>query len=317
MAEMVSQDPKTITLDSYSLSMEKFSPEDHALLQAIFTCVIDFMPAHDPSDELVYHWTQYVLLSSVQSHHAISLKSLYNLVDRGLVRFNDHFNTGQQVSLGTPLIFLQLNNIGRDSLTATEAIALRHPHGYLTPIAEQIAMKFLVEKAAKWIVPAGQAVKLKHKKCNVLTIIDDDKKDIKELSKITIDDLVDSFWKVTMDDLMDCLPHSYAVFHEATDDGSLFAHYIQLELGASRMMLDPVANKLLEKHHNDTKTITDRYAACQKPLKELKWYFVTTRQLGPEENKILGQGFNTIIDAARLKRDVWPDVVKNLGKPYK
>ena len=178
-------------------------------------------------------------------------------------------------------------------------------------------MKFLVEKAAKWIVPAGQAVKLKHKKCNVLTIIDDDKKDIKELSKITIDDLVDSFWKDTMDDLVDCLPHSYAVFHEATDDGSLFAHYIQLELGASRMMLDPVANKLLEKHHNDMKTITDRYAACQKPLKELKWYFVTTRQLGPEENKTLGQGFNTIIDAARLKRDVWPDVVKNLGKPYK
>ena len=312
MSKMV-QDPITMAVDSYSLSLKEISSEELTLLQTIFTCVIDFMPAHEPVDE--FHWTQYVPLSSVEHHYLnLPLISLYSLADRGLVRFNDHFNAlgfGPEVSLGTPLVYLQLNHIGRDYLTTSEAIALRCPHGdYLAPIAKQVAMKFLVEKAAKWIVPEGQAVKLKPKEfqLNLLSIMDGNKEDMKELSKISIDDLVDCFWNV--------LHHSYAVFHQADDEGRLIAHYIQLELGASQM-LRPEAEKLVEKCLEDMKAISGRYAACQKPLLQQKLYLVTTRQLAPDVKETLQHGFIPIIDAAKLKRDIWPDSVKNLGKPYK
>ena len=318
IADMVQQYPRTMAVDSYSLSTKDISPEDLPLLKAIFTCVTDFMPSHEPVDELVYHWTRYVPLSSVQSLQQcqISVKSLYSLADRGLLRYNDRFNisgSGQEVSLGTPMVYLQLNNMDRDSLTVTEAIALCYPHGCLNQIAEQVAMRFLIEKAAVWIdVPEGLAVKLKHKECNLLAITDTTKKGTVELGKISIDELVNCFWKELDSSEANAVYH----FHHANDDGTLIAYRIQLQLGAS-LIQESEATKLVE-NFQSMHTITERrYAACNKPVLQQKFYLVTTRQLTLEVKNILQKDCITIIDAAKLRNRVWPDVLKNLGKPYK
>ena len=225
-------------MDSYSLSLKSVSPNDLSLLEGILNCVTDFMPDCENSLEKMAQWTRYVTLASVEKLDQIrSLendikRSIYNLSDRGLLRFKDDFDASQSttmVSLGTPRIYLELSRSDKCDLSAKEAIALLFPHGNLSQTAEDVAMRFLIKKADRWIQSAYFC--LKHEGCELLAISKCNKPEVRKLHSMSMDDIVNCFWKE--------YPDAYgadAVFNEAKQSDTVISHRVQLKLGKSRIM---------------------------------------------------------------------------------
>ena len=72
------------------------------------------------------------------------------------------------VSFGTSRIYLELSRIDKCDLRAKDVTALLFPHGYLSQIAEDVAMRFLNDQAVKWI--NSNHIYLKHNGCELLAI---------------------------------------------------------------------------------------------------------------------------------------------------
>ena len=300
----------SMSVDSYSLSIKAdISADEKFLLQAVLTCA-DIMPECDNELEKVTLWTRYVNLPTVCDQikqlpeGGDITKLLYNLADRGLLRLNDHFDRvhyANSVSLGTPRIYMQLKMGDKCNLSIQEGVALLYPVGPLSALAEEVAMRFLIEKAEEWIRIETAHGHLTNKMLRQL--------ELKKLNSMNKDDLVNCFWKE--------LPDAYgtdAVFLENKDNRFVF-HRIQLKLGKSRIEAD-AANKIVNTFSRSAPTIIKTYKECEIEVSELIYYLVTTRQLADEERKILEKGNVIIIGSEQLK-NIWPDAVRSLGAPFK
>jgi len=68
------------------------------------------------------------------------LRSVYDLADSGHLRFIDDQVTGESISLASPLIYLQLANTGKNTISLDEAFALKNPYGDYADIAENLTL---------------------------------------------------------------------------------------------------------------------------------------------------------------------------------
>eukprot|EP00731_Ephydatia_muelleri_P031126 Em0022g640a len=315
MQNMVQLD--TMNVDSYSLSLKSVSESayDLSVLKGVLNCVTDFMPDCENSLERMAQWTRYVTLASVENLDQIrSLegdfkRSIYNLSDRGLLRFKDDFDATTMVSLGTPRICLELNRSDKCDLSAREATALLFPHGKLSQTAEDVAMRFLIKQAKQWI--QSDHIVLKHDGCELLAISKCNKPEVRNLHSMSMDDIVNCFWKEYPDSF-----GADAVFNEAKQGDTVISHRIQLKLGKSRIM-NADAEGIVNKFHTHAPTIVKQYQLCGITVSEQKFYLVTTRQLAQAETTILQNGNIIIKDSAFLSQNIWPPIVKNLGAPFR
>ena len=309
---------KDVSLNTYSVSLKNFSDSDMTLLKALFTSTRDFMSRFEEALDKVSNFTRYIPLSTVL--HELSgttfedlLPTLYNLADRGLLRFKDYQDKsghGHEVSLGTPLIYLQLANMNNCDLTAQEAAALICPEAN-QELSGEVAMRFLLPKAYECGI--GHQLKRRHVKQRQLYINSagsTDDPNIVNLNSTSKEDLTSYFYKEQ--------PDAYgadAVIHEVEENGTMVAHRIQLKLGRKRIDLQE-AEKIANRFSTHEKTIEFFYSQCGIEGLKQKFYLVSTRSLAPAEREFLTNRCITTIDAAMLREVVWPDVVKGLGKPY-
>ena len=195
MKAMINMDSETV--DSYSLCNKPVDNDNSTILKGVLSCVRDSMPDCNMYLETMANLTRYVPLASVMQLHQIQslencdiVKCIYNLADQGLLRFNDEFDGSHctpAVSLGTPRIYLELSYVKCD-LSAKESAAHHCPFGSLSKLAEDLAMRFIIEKADAWIPDIKP---LQHCRCGQLSITNQrTNPGVKTLASITRDELL-------------------------------------------------------------------------------------------------------------------------------
>jgi hypothetical protein len=85
-------------------------------------------------------------------------RSVYDLVDSGHLRFIDDQVTGETISLASPLIYLQLANNGKNTITLDEAFALKNPYGDYADIAENLTLGILAQNAHVFQIPGLEII---------------------------------------------------------------------------------------------------------------------------------------------------------------
>lgn len=296
--------------DAYSITLRHTDDDEMALLRAVHSCVSDFQPLE--ADFPVLYWTMYVPFSTVRYHirergGEVDMAVVYNLADKGHLRYDDRINAHREprIGLGSTLLYLELAKSDIVEMTTREASALLFPHGDNHVLAEKVAFRFLALKSEEWLGP------LRSHELQDLCI--HGKGPGRLVSGIPYEDLVGRLWKE--------LPDAYgadAVLFEPSSDtfpNHMVAHRVQLKLGKSLIKAD------------EARRITDRFLSMREAfdvaLFEANYtvvshvyYVVTTRPIHPEAAAHLENHSIRIIGQRFLKEKVWPPVVQRLGKPF-
>lgn len=299
--------------DSYSITLRRAADAEKTLLRAVYSCVTDFQPVE--ADIPALYWTMYIPLATVRNYlremdNELDVSVLYNLADKGHLRYDDRINTHREpmISLGSSLLYLELAQSDVAELTTREATALLYPHGNNHSLGEQVAFRFLARRSIEWL-----GVKCNSYEIQELNIHGQGPGRV--ISGVPYQVLVGRLWKE--------IPDAYgadAVLFEPSSDtfpNHLGARRIQLKLGKSLITVDE-ARKIVHRFLSMREAFDAALFVASYTIVEHVYYVVTTRPVHPEAEAffqthplkihMIGQRF--------LQEKVWPIVVQRLGKPY-
>ena len=99
-----------------------------------------------------------------------------------------------------------------------------------------------------------------------------------------------------------------------SDANNLIAHRIQIKLG-QHVIQDKDVTPIIENVNKQKKTFEDCFIAANKQISSYINYLVTTHSIEPSAKKKFQEESWIILDQIKLSK-IWPDVIKQLGKPY-
>ena len=246
------------------------------------------------------------------------LPLIYDLSDSGHLRFIDNqFN--QLIGLGSPLIYLQLANKNSKSVfTMDEIFALKNPSGLYSNIAENVVLRILAQNSNIFNISGFimtdknvEKIILKENYTNIKTYADEIYA-CHNLDTITNKLFKECFMSSTNQMVKDALGINGLLLQ--SDANSLIAHRIQIKLG-QHVIQDKDGTAIIENWNKQKKIFEDCFIAANKQISSCINYLVTTRSIEPNARKKLEEESWIILDQINLSK-IWPDVIKQLGKPY-
>jgi hypothetical protein len=329
-------------VDSYSVSMKHFQNESARMklkiLETVFQCTSVFIDKtcistiedllDEPSISTFKTWTKTFNYSCFletfnqdNTDENISeelLPLIYDLSDSGHLRFIDNqFN--QLIGLGSPLIYLQLANKNSKSVfTMDEIFALKNPSGLYSNIAENVVLRILAQNSNIFNISGFimtdknvEKIILKENYTNIKTYADEIYA-CHNLDTITNKLFKECFMSSTNQMVKDALGINGLLLQ--SDANSLIAHRIQIKLG-QHVIQDKDGTAIIENWNKQKKIFEDCFIVANKQISSCINYLVTTRSIEPNARKKLEEESWIILDQINLSK-IWPDVIKQLGKPY-
>ena len=173
LKELVKGEKFNFNSDSYAVSMKHFSNDSDIklkILEVVFQCTSVYveraLTCYLPNSILAFKpWTRLfcykIFLDKIKQSEFDQcelLRSVYDLADSGHLRFIDDQVTGESISLASPLIYLQLANNGKNTITLDEAFALKNPYGDYADIAENLTLRILAQNAHVFQIPGLEII---------------------------------------------------------------------------------------------------------------------------------------------------------------
>lgn len=110
--------------DSYTTGLKQLNDEENTFMTCLHQCVRDMQPLDEHGG--VRYWTMYIPFTTFRYEmikrnplYYDNKSLIYNLADKGYIRYNTYSTDGPMISLGGPRIFLELSLITNE-LTCRE-----------------------------------------------------------------------------------------------------------------------------------------------------------------------------------------------------
>ncbi len=321
--------------DSYSISLRDIStnPEDikYKIINTIYRCTNSFVnkeyvsTPEELSNEIsaFQEWTKQISyrmflenLENESGHNIVRL--IYDLADSGYIRFIQNQDIiSSCVSLASPMIYLQLSS-KKTTITLDEAAALKSPTGKPNEkIAENVTLRCLALRAECFIKSGVENFKLLDTDVEKIILrYNYENISQKELNlNLKVDQIINRFFKETFENDKDVFGMDGLLLErDSSTDNGLIAHRIQIKLGTSSLD-EEEALKIISKVNSHKRNFEACFTAANKTVTNHFNYLVTTR--GFEKNAL--ECFNKsdwiVVDKKNLKQ-IWPENVKALGKPF-
>ena len=288
-----------------------------------------------------------LLLPPVAAILSTNRDLLYNMVDDGLIRMR-----GSNVSLGHATVWFELTH--GSQLILEEMFAMVHPAGnQWGATAKSVTMRLLAEGGASRLFQFPNQVHFTSRKLVLASIskssspsssshpsdvdsdcVDDSSNALSpvEYNTASMKVLTRSMWKESYNEPgsdSNKLGADAVIFQEcSTDDKSnglpvLLVHRIQIQLGRGSSTVEDQTQyvnqaiqqfatmepKIIQLYSNNKSLQTNYDIRLQKHL-------LTTRQLAPQNVKLLANSDINLFNSESLSQHIWPDEIKKLGAPY-
>jgi hypothetical protein len=253
------------------------------------------------------HYTLFRQHCDTKNEPTDYLAVLYEMVDAGVVRYDDYVN--QAIGFASPFVYFQLLNREEQDVTLVETMALQYPVGQpYDHIAEFTALRLLSKAAMRYTelfgflltAPFEKEQIVLQKPFNVADL--HEKRIYKELLKPGSQG--------------DALGADACIF---VKDGNKYdVHRVQVKLGGTRNQFtkQKVTTEVI-KRFKETETVwVEACKRCNIPVSKQILYLVTTRPIMKEARAELDAAQIRQLSGPVLTKFVWPEVVKSLGKQF-
>eukprot|EP01031_Cornospumella_fuschlensis_P035535 gene35535-43085_t len=303
------------------IGLRTLTPHQFTILNNVLSAVKELLSSFSPHQEHIsneFSWVNMVHVDTVDT--TMDVSDLYDLSDMGYLVFVEEGIISTKVGFYSARIYLEMLARTSDTFTLTDLVSLSHPHGPYKAHAEYVVAKILTG-------PTGTSL-LSSVLC--ITSASQQQSSMSRLNELVLEDAALQSWSATAVSSSeipyntflkecygakkaDCFTADLAFIDKETN----IVHKIQLKLGKSRLT-DADFDEIGQRFVSMRADAESAYGRLGLSLQSSRNYLFTTRSFDPRDSAVLASFGVCLIDNKLLKQHcVWPQVVKDLGKPYK
>jgi hypothetical protein len=233
----------------------------------------------------------------------MTLSHVYNLADACKIRFDD-WSEEKMVGFASPGAFMELHRESKQmSFFALFTLKIFYAHD-----AERTTLECLAKNSESWL----SGVELSSSSLDDLVLPGPNERRATDVSKFN------RMMKEIYVDDRDSFGADGVVLVPSDDGDSMVSvHRIQVKLGV-KSISENEAKKWADRFatmKNEAQSAYDRAGFSWKNNTDIR-YIVTTRPMAPEAREVLKDANIKLIDQAFLAKHIWPNEVKEMGKPF-